>query len=180
MFFGSTTEALMRRSEVPVLVVPPSWGPACPELPDLSGIGPIVAGLDFSGPALEATEAACRLAATLQTSVEVVHIVPRLSVLRRWQPHAHQAECREVESARRTLTTLVQGLASPVPVHLQIELGDIAEGLVNAAVTAGEGRSLLVLGRRVGGHESSAPCAIAARVLTPARVPLLLYVTHMI
>jgi nucleotide-binding universal stress UspA family protein len=50
LFFGSTTEALMRRSEVPVLVVPPSWGPDCPELPDLSGIGPIVASISQALP----------------------------------------------------------------------------------------------------------------------------------
>jgi nucleotide-binding universal stress UspA family protein len=177
LLFGSTAEGLMRRSELPVLVVPPGWTAPQPELPDLSGIGPIVTGVDFSGPSLEATEAACRLAAALHASVEAVHVVPRVSVLRQWQPHAHEAECREVESARRTLTTLIRGLASPVPVHVRIELGDIADSLVSAATVAGDGQSLLILGRRVGGHESSAPCAIAARVLTPARVPLLLYVT---
>ena len=177
LFFGSTTEGLIRRSQVPILAVPPTWTPAHPELPDLFETGPLVVGIDFTVPSIEAAGAACRLAAAWGTSVEALHVVRPLSALRRWQSPAHDAVCKQAAAARAELARVIQALDSPVHVHLSVEIGDIAETLVNAASSDDHRRALIVLGRRVGDKGLTEPCAIANRVLTPARVPVLVYVT---
>src|SRR5690606_25479979 len=73
--FGSTTEGLLRRASLPVLVAPPDWTPARPDVPDLTGTGPIIAAVDFSESSLQAAAAACELARLVAAPVELVHIV---------------------------------------------------------------------------------------------------------
>ena len=75
--FGSTTEGLLRRADVSVLVAPAEWTPPQPDAPDLSDLGPLVVVVDLSDPrSVPATKAACELASVLGTSVEIVHFVP--------------------------------------------------------------------------------------------------------
>jgi hypothetical protein len=155
--------------------VPPNWTPAHPELPDLFETGPLVVGIDFTEPSIQAAVAACRLAVSLSTSVEAIHVVRPLSALRRWQSPAHDAVCQQAAAARADLARVVESLDAQAPIRLSVEIGDIAEILVNAANTANEGRGLIVLGRRVDERAPTAPCAIVNRVLTPARVPVLVY-----
>ena len=76
LVFGSTTEGLLRRANISVLVGPAGWVPPRPDSMDLSGTGPIVAGVDPSDPSVAGTKAACALTSVLGTSVEVVHVVP--------------------------------------------------------------------------------------------------------
>jgi len=77
LLFGSTTERLMRRADVSLLVAPSEWRPPQPDAADLSDLGPVIAIVDMSDqPSVAATKAARELAAVLGTSVEVVHVVP--------------------------------------------------------------------------------------------------------
>jgi nucleotide-binding universal stress UspA family protein len=175
LFFGSTAEGLIRRSTIPLLVVPPIWMPVHPELPDLFETGPIVVGIDFMPPSIAAAAAACRLATALSTSLEAIHVVRPLPGLRRWQSAAHDALCRQAADARIALARVVKTLDSPVPIQMRVEIGEIAETLVNAASGSDDRRALLVLGHRIGEDGVAAPCAIANRVLTPARVPVLVH-----
>jgi nucleotide-binding universal stress UspA family protein len=87
LVFGSTTEGLLRRADVSVLVAPAGWMPPHPDALDLSGTGPIVAGVDLSDPSVAGAKAACKLASVLGTSVEIVHVVPDLAVMSRWRAH---------------------------------------------------------------------------------------------
>ena len=59
LVFGSTTEGVLRRAHTPVLVTPGRVASAGATAPDLSGMGPVIAALDFSTPAIEAAKAAC-------------------------------------------------------------------------------------------------------------------------
>jgi nucleotide-binding universal stress UspA family protein len=77
LLFGSTSEGLLRRADVSLLVAPAEWRPPRPDAADLSNLGPVIAFVDTSDqPSVAATKAARELASVLGTSVEVVQVVP--------------------------------------------------------------------------------------------------------
>jgi nucleotide-binding universal stress UspA family protein len=174
-FFGSTTENVLRKADVSVLVTPDAWQPPRPESDGLVGIGPVVAAVDFAEPSVAAASAAASLARLLNTTLEIVHVVPALSVLARWTAHADAAVADRITTATRELDTVMRAIRSPVPVHPAVLTGAVAEQLAHVAAV-GEGRHpLLVLGRRTRADRQGAPGAIAYRVLTNARVPVLVH-----
>jgi len=174
--FGSTTEGLLRQSNVSVLVVPTGWVAPRPAMPDLSGVGPIVVGVDPSDSSIAGVKAACALASVLSTSVEIVHVVPDLAVLGRWRGHAEVAVRDRITAARRELEPVIRTLGDSVPVQLQIEVGTVPERLAEAA-SLGPGRApIIVLGKKAPGSHGRAPGTIAYRVLSMANAPVLMYV----
>lgn len=176
IFFGSTTEGLLRRASLSVLVTPAEWSPVRSSAPDLSGTGPIVAATDFTPSATDAARAACRLASVLSTTVEMVHVVPATPVLMRWQSHAAAAVAVRVEEARRRLTTLAESVACEAAVQTRVEQGAVAPRLAECTASSDTRRPLLVLGRRVPGERGGAPGATAYRVLMLSKVPVLMHV----
>jgi nucleotide-binding universal stress UspA family protein len=80
-----------------------------------------------------------------------------------------------LESARRELASVVQGMAGTVPVEMRVETGDVAAELAKVAASYTSSSPMLVLGRRAGGSRGSAPGAIAYRVLSEASMPVLVY-----
>jgi nucleotide-binding universal stress UspA family protein len=172
--FGSTTEGLLRNADRSILVVPGDWMPPRPHATDLSGTGPVIAAVDMSAPSLAAAGVACRIAAALGTSVDLVHIVPALPVPARWSTHAEAAVAGRLAAVRHELETTLPSLRSSVPVTLVVETGSVAESVAAAAAAPGR-HPLLVLGRRTRADRKGAPGAIAYRVLTLAQVPLLVY-----
>jgi nucleotide-binding universal stress UspA family protein len=177
--FGSTTEAVLRRSPVSVLVTPATWNPPQSAGAGLTGAGPLIAAIDFSPESTAAAKAACRLAAALGTTVTLVHVVAEMAVRERWQPHAEVVIRNRVQEARAQVESLAETLASPVPVSTRVETGDIPRALAAAAAPAGGTQPILVLGRKAPGQRDSAPGAIAYRVLMLAQVPVLVHVDGM-
>jgi hypothetical protein len=145
------------------------------DAPDLTGIGPIVAGIESAEPALSSAAAACRLASLLGTSVELRHIVPELPVPQRWRGHAEAVVTRAIDDAKRELASVVPSLGATVPVTLHVETGRVAEGLARAVAPAAGRSPLLVLGRRNRRGRLGGPGATAYRVLTLAHAPVLVY-----
>jgi len=178
LVFGSTTEGLLRRADVSVLVGPAGWVPPRPDSLDLSGTGPIVAGVDLSDPSVAGAKAACALASVLGTSVEVVHVVPDLAVLSRWRAHAETAVRDRVAAARQELEPLMRSLGCSVPVELRVEAGAVPDRLADAAAPARNRAPMLVLGKKAPGSKGAAPGTTAYRVLMLANVPVLMYVSH--
>ena len=176
LLFGSTTEYVLRRADLPVLVVPPDWTPPQLQTPDLAGVGPVIAGVDLSASSLQAAAAAGWLAGSLSTDLEIVHVVPKRHVLARWQPGADAAAEEEIERARRALAPLVQHLALAGAVRTCVTGGDVAHALAARAATEGGRRPLIVLGRRAGGSRGVAPGVTAYRVLGESKAPVLVYV----
>lgn len=175
LVFGSTTQGLLRRSAVPILVAPADWAAPRPESSDLSGMGPVVAGVDPADSWMPAARAACALASALGAPVEIVHVVPNLSVPARWRAHADAALRDRLSAARRELEPLLSALGSAAPAHMRVESGDVAEQLVSLADGARNRAPLIVLGRKSSGSHG-APGAIAYRVISSAHVPVLMYV----
>lgn len=173
--FGSTTEAVLRHAPTSVLVVPDSWRPPNAESDDLRGTGPVVAAVDFSDVSLEAARAGARIAFALQTSLELVHIVPARPVLARWMPHADSALREQIDVARRDLAAASEQLAAQVPVLVRVESGTVATELAEAAAATDGRHPLLVVGRRARAEAGYAPGETAYRALMLARVPVLLH-----
>jgi universal stress protein A len=172
--FGSVTECLLRRAELPILVVPDGWSAPSPATDGLSGIGPVIAGIDLTAASIEAAAAAARLAHVLGTGAVLVHVVQRPRVLERWRRHAEAAVTSSVECAQRDLHIIEKSLATDVPVRLRVEVGDVPEKLVRIAQRSSRG--IIVLGRALRSAGHGPPGAIAYRVLMKARVPTLMYV----
>jgi nucleotide-binding universal stress UspA family protein len=176
LFFGSTTEGVLRRSDVSVLVVPSGW--VAPQTPasDLTGMGPVVAGADPSDAAIAAVEAACALATALNTSVDVLHVVPHLAVLERWRQQADTAVHDRVTAARHELGPIIHSLGCTGPLELRVEAGGIPDRLAEAAAPGPDRAPMIVLGKKAPGSAGGAPGTIAYRVLLMARVPVLMHV----
>ena len=110
LLFGSTTEQLMRRADVSLLVAPAEWRPPEPDASDLSDFGPVIAIVDMSDqPSVAATKAACELASMLGTSVEVVQVVPDAETPAALTTRLAQAAGRAADRA----PMLVLGKAAP-------------------------------------------------------------------
>jgi nucleotide-binding universal stress UspA family protein len=173
--FGSTTEGVLRRADTSVLVVPESWTPPRPDAPDLTGMGPVVAAIDRSAPALAAARAGSRLASLLGTTVDAVHVVPPLSVPARWLAHADAALRERVAAAQQELTAALTNIDSEHRPRLLVQTGGIAEQLTAAVAPMPGTHPILVLGRRTHAERGGAPGRTAYRVLTLAAVPVLMY-----
>ena len=72
---GSTTEGVLLRTSIDVMVVPPSWTAPAADVPGLSGIGPVVVGVRDVATASPAVETGKALAGVLGTHVEAVRVV---------------------------------------------------------------------------------------------------------
>ena len=176
LVFGSTTEGVLRKSPVSVLVTPASWMPAHPTAADMAGTGPLIAAVDFRPESIAAAKAACRLAAALGTEVTLIHVVGGVTGREQWQPHADAVIRDRVTETRAQLESLAQTLASPVRVATRVEIGDVAAQLADAAAPGATTHPLLVLGRKAPGQRDGAPGAIAYRVLMQAPTPVLVHV----
>jgi nucleotide-binding universal stress UspA family protein len=179
LVFGSTTEGLLRRTDVSVLIAPAEWMPPRPNAPDLSGLGPLVAVVDLSDdPSIAAAKAACKLASILGTSVEIVHVVRDLAVLSRWRAHADTAVRDRVAAARQEIEVLIRGMGCSVAVEMRIEASAVPNRLAEAAGHASDRAPILVLGKKAPGSTGAGPGAIAYRGLSVAAVPVLMHVAH--
>jgi nucleotide-binding universal stress UspA family protein len=176
LVFGSTTEEVLRRADVSMLVVPTGWTPPRADASDLSGVGPVVVGVDLSDPSVEVVKAACELASMLDTSLSVVSVVPELTVLSGWHALAMRAVHDRVAAARQELQVLIDGLACSVPVEIRVEPGAVPNQLAEAAAPAPGRTPILVLGKKAAGGKGSALGAIAHRVLARTSVPVLMNV----
>jgi nucleotide-binding universal stress UspA family protein len=173
--FGSVTEGLLHRTDRSLLVVPAEW--RVPSLDRRDGaLGPFVVGLDFSSSSMGAAQAAGRLAQLFSSAVEIVHVVPDLPVLERWRSHAERATAERVALARRDIARIVDTLQAQAPVTARVETGAVAERLAEIAAPWGDRQPIILLGKR-SADRGGAPGAIAVRVLSAARAPVLMHVS---
>ena len=171
-WFGSVTEGVLRQSNTPVFVIPDSWVAPLQGTADLSGMGPVVAGIECTCSAMAGVVAAVRLAEALETSVSTIHIVPDLTVVERSPLSGGTVVAQHVERARAEIATALLAVKADVPIPLHVDTGAVAERLAAAVSSAGP-HAILVLGRHTRGSKRGAPGATAYRVLGLAHVPVL-------
>lgn len=173
LMFGSTTEALLRHANLSMLVVPESWTAPHTHRNDLSGVGPVIVGIELTPESMHTAAVATRLADLLHTETVMLHVVRELPVPARWRSDADSAVRECVQEARRELEMAAKRFRTNRTVHLEIQTGSIPERLAETA--AASPRSLLVLGRAECKRPYGAPGTIAYRVLMQARVPVLMH-----
>lgn len=173
--FGSTTEGVLVRSDISILVVPPSWTAPRGDTPDLSGTGPVTVGFERTAPALAAARAARRLAGVLKTTVDALHVVPPIRVLERWQPHAETAVAERMEASRRELSGVLKTMPDGAAVRLLVKSGDVATAFAETIAQGGGAHGLAVVGRRSPGSRSGPPGALAAKIMDRCPAPVLVY-----
>lgn len=171
---GSTTEGVLRRSAISVLVVPDEWHAAAPDAPDVSGEGPVIVGLDFRIPAIEAAADAAMLAGALGTELILVHVVRSIRVLPRWRERADAALAERALEAKREIDRISGSLSAKVPSRIIVERGDVAACL--AETGRAHPHAIMVVGRSVHPHGYAPPGRTAYRVVTQAQVPVLMHV----
>jgi nucleotide-binding universal stress UspA family protein len=176
LVFGSTTEGLLRRATCSVLIVPDGWAAPRPDTQDLTSVGPVICGVDLSLPGIDAARAAARLAARLHTAVHLLHVVPQLGVLERWEARADEALQFQLRQIKSELERATAAIGATAPLTLEIEIGRVPERLADAAAKHPHG--LLVMGRVLRSHGASPPGSNASRVLGLTTMPVLMHVTR--
>jgi universal stress protein A len=133
LFFGSTTERVLRETSVPVLAVPPAGDP--PEsLADIRRIvGRILVPVDLSPSSLHQVQIARGLANALQVPFVVTHVIEPVR-----SPLAARLHLPSVQLERRTRAEdALAELLATVPRHLHAEAlvayGDPAEEIAKIA-----------------------------------------------
>lgn len=173
LLLGSTTERVLRQTRVPVLGVP--GGAAAAGLDD-SGprftLKAVVAASDFSAPARAAVELAGGLARDLAAALVVIHAVAPVFVPVEWQPYVDVADEQRATETRERLEKWLQEIAPGLPAETVVTVDRPADSI--AAIAAEKRAGVIVMGLSgERGAFATRPGSIAYRVLSAARVPVL-------
>ena len=180
LFFGSTTQRVLRETVTPTLVVPPAANTIVRE--DAAGpalaIAHVIAALDFSDTTAATAQGAAGLAARAGARLTLAHVVPQARGLERWAALLEEHEAQRIARAGQELALLAREVQAQVPDVRTAALRGEPERVL--ATLAGEQpHSLLVMGiRRGAGPFSPQPGSTAYKVLCLARTPVLVVPTR--
>ena len=142
IFFGATTERVLRETTVPVLVTSTA-GAEVTTLPDVTrAVGRILVPVDLTDASGHQLAAANGLAAALGVPIIVTHVIEPLALPMRWRTHRARADYERQTRAEDELRGLTHHVT--VPVEAIVAHGDPAEEIAKLARDRGAG--LLVMG----------------------------------
>jgi nucleotide-binding universal stress UspA family protein len=167
-YFGSTTARVLRRTTVPLLVVPGTVDVG--KARDLEGLGAILALSDFGPAASAAADVAADVAHAIRVPLVVVHVMPSVSVPQSWRPRAIAAMQRRSAAAHEAMCREMTRLERRGPLESAIVDGSIAEGVAELARARHAGLIVLGLERTDTGRR---PGSTAYPVICAAPVPVL-------
>lgn len=176
MFFGSTTERVLRETTIPVLVTPPDHS----RLPSLENatrrIHRILAPVDLTPGSPRQVRIAAGLASALSVPLILGHVIEPVFVPPRLRDVAPGSDAARREEVARRLAALAR-LAGSHDVETLIVSGDAAEEIVKVAETRNAGVIVMGLhaselfGPRMGSVTYRVLCQTRALVLAlPPRV----------
>jgi len=169
---GSTTERLLRRTDVPVLAVPLASESDAVALQGGLEISQILAATDFSESSVTAAKMAANLAMQLGASLTLAHVVGPLTVPPQWQPLVQESDEMRLGSARTNLKTLAGQLCGARGCDEIVVLGRPAELI--GSIARDRGMQLIVMGLASDrGVFAPRPGSIAYNVLRSTTVPVL-------
>jgi nucleotide-binding universal stress UspA family protein len=175
LFFGSTTQRVLRETVTPTLVVPPAANAIVTD--DDAGprlaIEHVVAAVDFSDATAATIQAAASLAARSRAPLTLAHVVPEARAVDRWATLLQEHQALRTARAGDELRLLAREVGAQVPdVRISATHGEAERAL--ATLASEHPRTLLVMGlRRGAGLLSPQPGSTAYRVLCLARTPVL-------
>jgi nucleotide-binding universal stress UspA family protein len=178
--FGSVAERLMRKTDRPVLAVPPAFGGSSRHL--IGNLRAVLVPVEFHDHALDDARAAVRVARASHADVRLLHVVPgddagKWSLVRpfaasqlaeRWSG----ARASQADKAREALQRLADALETAHAPSLHIARGNASAEIARAA--ADDHVDLVVMGLHgVPGVLGTRVGAVAYRVLCASPVPVL-------
>jgi len=174
MFFGSTTEKVLRTAAIPVLAVTAISGEAAPAGDDrpFASLERLLVPVDLAG----FTEGQATLASAFAVEFDVplllLHVVAGVQATSRWQPTLEAQDRIRVARARQALEKLASELLVEARVELEVAMGKPADEI--SALAAERRAGLIVMGLKGPGRKADPrPGSIAYRVLCLAQVPVL-------
>jgi nucleotide-binding universal stress UspA family protein len=172
LFFGSTTEQLLRQANRPVLAVPKSGRPRI-KTPARDWPGPcLVAPNDLGGAADADAAQAGEVARAFGADLILVHVIPTVQAPP-WSRADLGAHYRmAIATAQERLDALRSTVGNDVTTECRIAVGNPADEIAALAAARRTGLVVLTLRGR-GGLLGSRPGAIAYHVLTHRVAPVL-------
>jgi nucleotide-binding universal stress UspA family protein len=178
MFFGSTTERVLRHTDVPVLIIPPSRTRACP-LSQLAGtIGEIVAPVDLTTASTRQVTVAAAIANAVSVPLMLTHVLPPVVTPLGGRWVARDVDGARIESSQQRLTDLQSTVAPTVRTESLVLSGEPSEEIVTLAESRGAKLIVMglhsngMLGPRMGSVTYRVLCTTQAFVLAlPPRAP---------
>lgn len=133
LFFGSTTERVLRETSVPVLVTPAvDSGPARVE--DLSTrVRRVLLSVDLTDALEEQVRIASGLAESIGAALLLVHIVEPVRAVVPGRPYAANVDGERRDRAERRLQSLVDTLPTALHAEALVVLGEPAEEIAKVA-----------------------------------------------
>ena len=181
LFFGSTTQRVLRETVTPTLVVPPAASPIVRDEPSgpALAVEHVIAAIDFSDTTAGTVQAAAGLAARTGAQLTLAHVVPEARGLERWSSQVDEHQAQRTARANHELALIARELQSQIPaVRTAASCGEPERVL--AALGDERPHSILVMGvRRGAGLLAPQPGSTAYRVLCLARTPVLVVPTKL-
>jgi nucleotide-binding universal stress UspA family protein len=167
-FFGSTTARVLKRTVLPLLLVPASAN--VDRGRNLAGLGSILVPTDFGAAAASAASAAARLAERVGARLVLVHVMRPVSAPASWSGRADAAMEARTADAHRQMCRAMAPHEQYGPVESVIAEGNIAESIAALARTHHSGLIVMGLDREARG---SCPGSTAYAVVCSTPVPVL-------
>lgn len=170
LFFGSTTEQVLRRVAIPVLAIPPSKGTRRKRTRPMA-ITRVVAPLDLAGEWQSDAIRAANVAAAMDAELVLVHVLAQIQTPRWLRATIGATSRRRLETARSALERVKARLSSDLTITSRVLDGSPAHEI--ARLTTGS-PSLVVMSLRGGaGVWGARRGSIAYHVLTHSSTPVL-------
>jgi nucleotide-binding universal stress UspA family protein len=169
LFFGSTTEQVLRRAAVPVLAIPPKKGGRGVRGHGLT-VDRVIAPIDLAGEWASDVTRAAALARAFDVALLLVHVLRPVQSPPWLRPRRGASDRERIRKAAHTLERVIGQLPRRVPSTCAAVLGDPAREI--ARLTR-RGSPLLVMSLRGTGGVWGRRGSIAYRVLTSSSTPVL-------
>lgn len=171
MFFGSTTEQVLRRATVPVLAIPPSTLTRRHRRTRPMAITRVVAPIDLAGEWESDAIRAARLAAAFNSELVLVHVLAPLQTPPWLRSTGATIRRRRLEAARRALERVKAKLSRDLTITTRVLEGNPAHEI--AQVTANSPCLVAMSLRGGAGILGARRGSIAYHVLTHSSTPVL-------
>ena len=163
LFFGSTTESVLRHTNVPVLITPASRRHAKPLSQLADEIGEVVAPVDLTAASHAQVKVAAAIAGALSVPLMLTHVLQPIVAPfgSRWV--APDLETTRIESAQQRMKELQTSIATAVRSESLVLSGEPSEEIVKVA--SSRGSNLIVMGLHSNGVLGPRMGSVTYRVL---------------
>jgi nucleotide-binding universal stress UspA family protein len=133
VFFGSTTERVLRETSVPVLITPSDQPPAHWRTDTAGYVGRVLVPVDLTGTSHHQVSIAGAVAQGLSVPLMLLHVLERVVIPMRVRMALSGADATRRSEAEEQLLALSRAVPEAVNVETLVLMGDVAEETVKLA-----------------------------------------------